>query len=70
MASTLVFGKNAYGVVDLEAENLRSIIKPKGSAGTSDPLDQISTIGWKVNGFAAKVLQPLWIVRIEHTCSE
>lgn len=70
VASTLVFGKNAYGVVDLEAENLRSIIKPKGSAGTSDPLDQISTIGWKVNGFAAKVLQPLWIVRIEHTCSE
>ena len=70
VASTLVFGKNAYGVVDLEAENLRSIIKPKGSAGTSDPLDQISAIGWKVNGFAAKVLQPLWIVRIEHTCSE
>lgn len=70
VASTLVFGKNAYGVVDLEAENLRSIIKPKGSAGTSDPLDQISTIGWKVNGFAAKVLQPLWIVRIEHMCSE
>ena len=70
VASTLVFGKNAYGVVDLEAENLRSIIKPKGSAGTSDPLDQISTLGWKVNGFAAKVLQPLWIVRIEHMFSE
>ncbi len=70
VASTLVFGKNAYGVVDLEAENLRSIIKPKGSAGTSDPLDQISTIGWKVSGFAAKVLQPLWIVRIEHMFSE
>ncbi len=69
VAATLVFGKNAYGVVDLEGGNLRSIIKPKGSAGTADPLDQISTIGWKVDGFAAKVLQPLWLVRIEHTYS-
>lgn len=69
VAATLVFGKNAYGVVELQGGNLRSIVKPKGSAGTSDPLDQISTIGWKVEGFAAKVLQPLWIVRIEHACT-
>lgn len=69
VAATLVFGKNAYGVVDLEGGNLRSIIKPKGSAGTADPLDQISTIGWKVDGFAAKVLQPLWLIRVEHTYS-
>ena len=66
VAATLVFGKNAYGVIALNGGNLRSIIKPKGSAGTSDPLDQISTIGWKVDGFAAKVLQPLWLLRIEH----
>lgn len=66
MSCTLVFGRNAYGVVELEGGNLRSIIKPKGSAGTSDPLDQISTIGWKVDGFAAKILQPLWLLRIEH----
>ncbi|MEX1307769.1 MAG: hypothetical protein AB1Z19_04505, partial [Eubacteriales bacterium] len=70
IASTLVFGKNAYGVVALESGDLHSIIKPKGSAGTSDPLDQISTIGWKVDGFAAKVLQPLWLLRIEHGISE
>ena len=70
VASTLVFGKNAYGVIGLETGNLHSIIKPKGSAGTSDPLDQISTIGWKVDGFAAKVLQPLWLLRIEHGISE
>ena len=68
--STLVFGKNAYGVIDVEGGNLKSIIKPKGSAGTSDPLDQISTIGWKMAGFAAKVLQPLWMVRIEHMFTE
>jgi len=66
VAATLVFGKNAYGVIALNGGNLRSIIKPKGSAGTSDPLEQVSTIGWKVDGYAAKVLQPLWLLRIEH----
>ena len=70
VASTLVFGKNAYGVIELESGNLHSIIKPKGSAGTSDPLEQISTIGWKVDGFVSKVLQSLWLLRIEHCVSE
>ena len=70
VGATFVFGKNAYGVIDVEGNNLKSIIKPKGSAGTADPLDQISTIGWKVGGFAAKVLQSLWVVRIEHLFSE
>lgn len=69
VAATLVFGKNAYGVIDVESA-LRSIVKPRGSAGTADPLDQISTIGWKVDGFVAKVLQPLWLVRIEHMISD
>lgn len=69
VAATLIFGKNAYGVIDVEGNNLKSIIKPKGSAGTADPLDQISTIGWKVSGFSAKILQSLWIVRIEHVFS-
>jgi len=70
VASTLVFGKNAYGVIELENGNMHSIIKPKGSAGTSDPLEQISTIGWKVDGFVAKVLQSLWLLRIEHGITE
>lgn len=69
VGQTLVFGKNAYGVIELEGGNLKSIIKPRGSAGTSDPLDQISTVGWKVDGFAAKILQPMWMVRIEHGLS-
>ena len=64
--ATMVLGRNAYGVVDLEAANLRSIVKPRGSSGTADPLDQISTVGWKVEGFACQVLQPLWMVRVEH----
>ncbi|MEF9895659.1 MAG: N4-gp56 family major capsid protein [Clostridia bacterium] len=66
VASTLVFGKDAYGVIDLEGKNVRAIIKNRGSAGTADPLEQISTVGWKVAGFAAKILQDAWLVRIEH----
>lgn len=41
------------------------IVKPAGSAGTADPLDQISTVGWKMDGFGAKLLQPEYAVRIE-----
>lgn len=67
VASTLIFGRDAYGVVSVEAmSNARAIVKPAGSAGTSDPLDQISTIGWKIDAFAAKVLQQSWLVRVEH----
>ena len=70
VASTIVFGQNAYGVVDLEGRgNTRAIIKPAGSAGSSDPLDQITTVGWKVDAFVCKILQQGWRVRIEHGCS-
>lgn len=65
---TLVLGKDAYGVVDLEGGGLEMIIKQKGSGGTSDPLEQRSTVGWKVSGYSAKVLMPEYIVRIE-SCS-
>lgn len=70
VASTLVFGRNAYGCVDLEGnQNVHTIVKPAGSGGSSDPLDQITTVGWKVDGFAVKLLQPTWLIRIEHGVS-
>ena len=66
VASTLVFGRNAYGIVDIEGSgNVQMKMKAAGSAGSDDPLDQVNTIGWKVMAFAAKVLQPTWLVRIE-----
>ncbi len=70
VASTVVFGRNAYGCVDIEGNgNVHTLVKPAGSGGSSDPLDQITTVGWKVAGFAAKVLQPTWLIRIEHGIS-
>ena len=62
---TLVFGENAYGVTDVEGAGLQTIVKQKGSAGTSDPLDQRSSVGWKAME-TAKILMEPYIVRIEH----
>lgn len=68
--STLIFGRDAYGIVDVGGSGaLQIIIKPHGSAGTSDPLDQRATVGAKVAAYAAKILNELWIIRIEHGVS-
>ena len=45
------------------------IVKPHGSSGTADPLDQRATVGAKVAAYAAVILNDLWLVRIEHTVS-
>lgn len=62
----LFYGKNAYGVPEIGggAAKPAIIVKSKGSAGTADPLDQRSSIGWK-NMFACKRLNELAIVRVE-----
>lgn len=68
--ATLIFGKDAYGVVDVAGSGaLQIIIKPHGSAGTQDPLDQRATVGAKVAAYTAAILNDLWILRIEHAVS-
>jgi N4-gp56 family major capsid protein len=42
-----IIAQNAYGMVDIEGGNAKSIIKAFGSGGTSDPLNQRATAGWK-----------------------
>ena len=69
--ATLIFGADAYGIIDVAGSGaLETIIKPRGSAGTTDPLDQRSTVGAKVAAYTAKVLNPLWLVKIEHCVSD
>ncbi len=65
VASVIVLGRYAYGLTSLKGAKPRVIVKPAGSAGTADPIDQISTVGWKLDGFAVKLLQPEFAVRIE-----
>lgn len=62
----LIYGKDSYGVPEIGANAAKPkiIVKSKGSAGTEDPLEQRSSIGWK-NMFACKRLNELGIVRIE-----
>jgi len=65
--ASLVFGRDAYGTIDIEGGgNLHTIIKAPGSAGTADPLDQRCTVAAKVDAYTAKILNGDWIVRIEH----
>lgn len=65
--STLIVGRGAYGVTKLEGHGLETIIKQLGSAGSADPLDQRSTVGWKA-AKAAAILVDQYMVRVE-TCS-
>jgi N4-gp56 family major capsid protein len=43
-------------------------MKQKGSAGTADPLDQRSTIGWKATKTAERLVED-YMVRIETACT-
>lgn len=60
------YGKDAYACVDLEggAGKPEIIVKPNGSAGSADPLNQRASVGWK-NCFTAVITQPLALVRVE-----
>ena len=60
--STVIIGKNAFGTAgDKTAEIIN---KSLGSAGTSDPLNQRGTVGWKSYRFF-KILEQPKMLRIE-----
>lgn len=65
---TIIYGENAFGAVDLEGGNLKTIVKPLGSAGSSDPLDMIASVGWKA-AECCKILNNDNVIRIE-SCSK
>lgn len=61
---TLIFGEGAYGVTEITGGGLETIVKQKGSAGTADPLNQRSSVGWKAIK-TAELLIPNYLVRVE-----
>jgi N4-gp56 family major capsid protein len=61
---TLFLGADAYGVTEVTGGGLQTIVKQKGSAGTGDPLDQRSSVGWKAMR-TAELLIENYIVRVE-----
>ena len=66
--STLFLGDGAYGVTEITGGGLETIVKQKGSAGTADPLNQRSSVGWKAIK-TAEILIPNYLVRVE-SCSD
>lgn len=71
--TSLVFGMEAVGSVGLDFAHIKeaymagdtlpgvqAIAHERGSAGTGDPLNEVSSIGWK-SWHAGKILNPLWI---------
>jgi N4-gp56 family major capsid protein len=62
--STLFLADGAYGKTKITGGGLETIIKQAGSAGTADPLNQRSTVGWKATK-AAEILVPAYLVRVE-----
>lgn len=62
--STLFIGKGAYATTEVTGGGLQHFVKQKGSAGTEDPLDQRSTVGWKAIKVSEILIQQ-YLVRVE-----
>jgi N4-gp56 family major capsid protein len=59
------FGKEAYGVVNLGSIRAPKVfVKTPGANSTDNPIDQFSTVGWKMP-FVAKVLNADWIINLK-----
>ena len=60
----LFLAAGAYGITEITGGGLETIVKQKGSAGTADPLNQRSTVGWKATKTAEILLEP-YMIRVE-----
>jgi len=63
---TSVFGKEAFGVTELQ--NLKTYVKGFETGGTGDPTNKVATAGWKTT-FGAASLNSSFYVNIRHTVS-
>lgn len=66
---TPIFGLDAYGVVDITGGGLETIVKDKSEGGTANPLNQYSTVGWKITAFGAVMLYPERLVNLKVSSS-
>lgn len=62
--SNFIFGKNAYGVINLGSITAPKVyVKNPGPNSTDNPLDMFSTVGWKMP-FAVKTLNSNWLIDV------
>ena len=55
-----ILGQESYGVVKLGSKEAEFIVKPLGSSGVSDPLNQRGSVGYKYP-FATRLLNDNWL---------
>lgn len=56
-------GRNMTGMA---VKPVNIIVKQLGSSGSADPLDQRSTVGWKMS-LQSAILNSAWLLDLEHT---
>lgn len=61
----MIFSKRGFSSVKLSGKSLMNYVKPVGSAGALDPLEQVGTIGWK-NTTTQLINNQNWVLRVEH----
>lgn len=62
--ATLILAADAYGISPLSGQAMNTYVKPLGSAGTADPLEQRSSVGWKATT-TTTILNQSWMIRLE-----
>ncbi len=65
---SLLFAKDAYGVTPMTGHSLENIVKPLGSGGSTDPLNQRATSGWTAFTQAI-ILNDAFMIRLESAAS-
>lgn len=66
--ATLIIAADAYGISPLSGQAMNTYVKPLGSAGTADPLEQRSSVGWKATT-TTTILNQAWMIRLESLAS-
>nr|WP_088326995.1 N4-gp56 family major capsid protein [Bacillus cereus] len=63
---SIVVGEEAYGDVKVAGNgNVKPIMKPLGSAGANDPLDQRQSVGAKCSAYTSVILNQYAVARVE-----
>lgn len=66
--ATIILADNAYGISPLSGQAMNTYVKALGSAGSADPLEQRSTVGWKATTVTT-ILNQTWLIRLESLAS-
>lgn len=66
--NNFIVGKEAYGCIHLGAESGEFYVKPLGSAGASDPLNQRGSVGWQ-HPYVARILNDAFMINLMSTHS-